>query len=88
MEGREIEAIVLAALPDAQVDVSGEECSFTLSIISPSFEGQNLMQRQKGVLALFEQELKTGKLHAMTIKAYTPEQFAELQNTYLVQLEG
>ena len=84
----EVEAIVQAAMPEAQIDVSGEECSFTLSIISAGFEGQNLMQRQKGVLALFEQQLKSGQLHALTIKAYTPEQFAALQNTYLVQLES
>lgn len=83
----EVEAIIQAALPEAEIDVSGEECSFTVAIISETFEGQNLMQRQKGVLALFEQQLKSGQLHALTIKAYTPAQFAEQQNTYLVQLE-
>ncbi|GGC00525.1 hypothetical protein GCM10011352_28340 [Marinobacterium zhoushanense] len=83
----DVEAIVQSALPDAQIDVSGEECSFTLAIISDTFEGQNLMQRQKGILTLFEQQLKSGQLHALTIKAYTPAQFAELQDTYLVQLE-
>ncbi|MBV1788517.1 BolA/IbaG family iron-sulfur metabolism protein [Marinobacterium sp. D7] len=87
MLSSEVEAIVQAALPDAQIDVSGEECSFTLAIISETFEGQSLMQRQKGILALFEQQLKSGQLHALTIKAYTPAQFAELQDTYLVQLE-
>ncbi|TCK08345.1 BolA family protein [Marinobacterium sp. YM272] len=87
METSEIEAIIQQALPDAEIDVSGEECSFTLAIISESFEGQNLMQRQKSVLALFQTQLKTGRLHALTIKAYTPAQFAELQNTHLVQLE-
>ncbi|SEG26723.1 BolA family protein [Marinobacterium lutimaris] len=87
METSEIEAIIQQALPDAEIDVSGEECSFTLAIISDTFEGQNLMQRQKLVLALFQTQLKTGRLHALTIKAYTPAQFAELQNTHLVQLE-
>jgi len=87
MLSSDVEAIVQAALPDAQIDVSGEECSFTLAIISETFEGQNLMQRQKKILALFEQQLKSGALHALTIKAYTPAQFAELQDTYLVQLE-
>lgn len=87
METSEIEAIIQQALPDAEIDVSGEECSFTLAIISESFEGQNLMQRQKSILALFQTQLKTGRLHALTIKAYTPAQFAELQNTHLVQLE-
>ncbi len=87
MEISEVEAIIQQAMPDADIDVSGEECSFTVAIISESFEGQNLMQRQKAVLALFQTQLKTGRLHALTIKAYTPAQFAELQNTHLVQLE-
>lgn len=87
MEISEVEATIKQALPDAEIDVSGDECSFTVTIISESFEGQNLMQRQKGILALFEIQLKSGRLHALTVKAYTPAQFAEMQNTHLVQLE-
>lgn len=88
MNAREIESRILGAFPDADMDIAGEECSFTLSIISTAFEGQNLMQRQKRVLALFEAELKKGQLHALTIKAWTPAQFAARQNTHLVQLES
>ncbi|KEA62569.1 YrbA protein [Marinobacterium lacunae] len=88
MQTCEVETIIQAAMPEADIDVSGEECNFTVAIISERFEGQNLMQRQKGVLALFEEPLKTGRLHALTIKAFTPAQYAEMQNTFLVQLES
>ncbi len=87
MLASDVEARIQAALPDADIDVSGEDCSFTVAIISDTFEGQNLMQRQKSILSLFELELKTGRLHALTIKAWTPAQFAERQHTHLVQLE-
>lgn len=87
MQAQEIEARIQQALPDADMEVSGEDCSFTLAIISADFEGLNLMQRQQKILSLFEAELKSGQLHALTIKAWTPEQYAARQQTHLVQLE-
>lgn len=87
MQPDELEARILESFPDADLDVTGESCDFTVAIISASFENLSLMQRQQQVLALFEQELKSGQLHALSIKAWTPAQFAARQNTHLVQLE-
>lgn len=77
---------ILAQYPDAVIDVEGKDCNFEVFVISSVFEGQNTLQRQRPILALFNEELKSGKLHALTIKAKTSR---ELQsNAGLVQLQG
>ena len=88
LEPKVIEQRLLAAFPDAELDIEGEDCNFSLSIISEAFADKSLLDRQKAVLALFKEELKTGALHALTVKAYTMEQFLAKQNTHLVQLDG
>ncbi|MEJ2610126.1 MAG: BolA family transcriptional regulator [Candidatus Thiodiazotropha sp.] len=60
--------------PDAIIDVAGEECSFELYIISDAFAGQNTLQRQKPILALFKEDIRSGAMHALSIKAKTPEE--------------
>lgn len=76
---------VKSLYPDAVIDVAGENCSFELYIIDEAFAGQNTLQRQKSILALFKEEITVGKLHALSVKARTP---AEQQGQGgLVQLE-
>ena len=70
--------------PDAVIDVAGEDCNFELYIISNAFKGLNTLQRQKPILGLFREEIRSGALHALTIKAKTPDE----QNSHsgLVQI--
>ena len=71
--------------PDAVIDAAGEDCSFELYVVSEAFEGQNTLQRQKPILALFRDDIRSGKLHALSIKAKTPQE----QNSTggLIQIE-
>jgi acid stress-induced BolA-like protein IbaG/YrbA len=62
--------------PGAVINVAGADCNFEIHIVSEDFAGQGLLQRQKGVLGLFKEELKSGALHALTIKAKTPQEKA------------
>jgi acid stress-induced BolA-like protein IbaG/YrbA len=76
MTGEEIVQRVRSLYPDAVVDVAGEDCSFELDIISDAFVGQNTLQRQKPILALFKADILNGALHALSIKAKTPSEQA------------
>lgn len=71
--------------PDAVIDVAGEDCSFEVYVVTEAFAGLGTLQRQKPILALFREEITSGALHALTIKAKTP---AEQQGGGgLVQIE-
>ena len=74
MNEQEIIDRVKTLHPYATIDVAGEDCNFELFVISPGFSGQNTLQRQKPILALFREDIRSGDLHALTIYARTPEE--------------
>lgn len=74
MTEEEITRKIATLYPDAIMEISGADCNFELYIISEAFSEMNTMQRQKPILALFKNELATGKLHALSIKAKTPNE--------------
>lgn len=82
----EIVARVTALYPNAIIDVAGEDCSFELYVISEAFAGKNTLQRQQPILELFQDELGCGKLHALSIKARTPEEQAGQSGLVQIQL--
>jgi acid stress-induced BolA-like protein IbaG/YrbA len=60
--------------PDAQISVSGESCSFEVNVTSPAFGKMKSLQRQRSILTLFNKEIASGELHALTVHAKTPEE--------------
>ena len=86
MNEEEIRARVATLYPDAIIDIAGENCSFEMFVIAEVFVGLNTMKRQQPILALFKDELASGKLHALSVKAKTPEEQAA-GATSLVQIQ-
>ncbi len=76
MTGEEVVQRVRSLYPDAVVDVAGEDCSFEIHVISDAFAGRNTLQRQKPILGLFMEDIRSGTLHALSIKANTPSEQA------------
>ena len=74
MTGDEIVQRVRSLYPDAVVEAAGADCSFEISVISDAFDGCNTLQRQKPILALFKEDIRSGALHALSIKARTPSE--------------
>ena len=60
-------------IEDAQVVMSGEECNFSIKVVSSSFAGKSPVQRHRMVNDLFKEEFASGALHALSIKTSTPE---------------
>ncbi len=79
MENSEVKSLIEAGLPDAEVHVTGEGCDFQAVVVSPQFEGKLPVARQKMVYATLGDLITSGALHAVTIKAYTPEQWAQAE---------
>lgn len=84
MNENEIVERIVALHPEATIEVAGEDCSFEVYVVSDGFKGMNTLQRQKPILALFQPELASGKLHALSVKAKTAEELAA--NSSLIQL--
>ena len=85
MKQERVEKIISDMLPDADIEVEGKDCNFTVTIISDSLKDLTLLQRQQKVLAGFRTQLAEGSLHALTIRAYTLEEWNARTN-HLVQI--
>lgn len=72
METNQVKQIVSTVVQDAQIQVEGEGCSFSVTVVSDQFEGQSLLNRQRTVMAAFSDLIASGELHALSVKALTP----------------
>ena len=70
-------ARIRGILPDAQVEVAGEGCSFEVYVVTPAFEGVKTLERQRRILDLFKDEITSGRLHALGVKAKTPAELRQ-----------
>jgi len=78
MEQTEVITLIKAGLPDADVFIEGEGCNFTVVVVSPNFEGQSLLKKQKQVMATVAEHIRSGALHAIAIKAHTPDEWEKI----------
>lgn len=68
-------------LPGAEVeirDLTGTGDHFEARVVSPSFQGKSLVEQHQQVYAPLQDLLKTGELHALALKTYSPEQWQKL----------
>lgn len=64
------------AYPDGLIDVvdlTGTLDHWQVSIASQAFKGLSRLQQQRHVMDVFDAELKTGEVHALTIKTVIKE---------------
>ncbi|RKG30122.1 BolA family transcriptional regulator [Acinetobacter guerrae] len=53
----------------------GKESHFKVAVVSPIFEGLRLVQRHQKVYAVATDLMSPGKIHALAIHAYTPDEW-------------
>ncbi len=70
----EIQAKLEAGVENSTVTMEGDGCNCSTLVVSPVFEGMSLLARQKMVLAAVRENIDSGELHALSIKARTPEE--------------
>jgi acid stress-induced BolA-like protein IbaG/YrbA len=74
MEIEKIAELIRAGLPGAQVEVTGDGRHFEAKVISSDFAGKTLIQKHRMVMETVKQQIASDELHALSIKAYTPEE--------------
>jgi stress-induced morphogen len=76
MTPQQIKQKLETAYPDGSVevvDLTGTQDHYQVMIASRAFEGLSRLQQQRHVMNVFDAELKTGEVHALTIKTTTPQ---------------
>jgi len=68
--------LISAGLPGAEVQVTGDGSHFEAVVVSALFAGLTPIKRERLVMETVREQVASGELHALSIKAMTPEQRA------------
>jgi len=74
MDTKTIEQLIASGIPNAEINVTEDAGKFEARIVSPVFAAKNTLQRHKLVYATVNEQITSGEIHALTIKALTPDE--------------
>jgi acid stress-induced BolA-like protein IbaG/YrbA len=80
MSPEDVQALLSEKLDQCEVSVDGDGYKYEITVIGDVFEGLNAVKRQQFVYAALNEKITDGSVHAVTIKTYTPAQWAEQQS--------
>ena len=69
------------SISGAQANVTGDGSKFEAEVISDEFEGLPPLKRHKLVYAVLDEHIKSGAIHALSIRAFTNTEWQEKQQT-------
>ena len=75
MQASELESLIRAGIPDAQVIVKGDGDHFEAIVISGQFAGCSLVKQHQLVYGTLGGRMG-GEIHALALHTYTPEDWA------------
>jgi|TARA_B110000238_G_C16135839_1_gene443614 acid stress-induced BolA-like protein IbaG/YrbA len=77
MEISEIKKLIEDGITDAEAIVTGDGGKYEATVISTAFEGLSMIKEHQLVYKTVNAQIASGELHALTIKAYTPEEWQQ-----------
>lgn len=78
MQADEVKQILEQQLEGCTVYTEGEGCDFQVTVVGEVFAGLSPVKKQQLVYGCLNEQIASGAIHAVTIKTYTPEQWAAL----------
>ncbi|MDZ4073606.1 MAG: BolA family protein [Hylemonella sp.] len=76
MTADELQTLIAAGLKCEHIELTGDGRHWYATIVSPEFEGKRLIQRHQRVYATLGQKMHTDEVHALSMKTYTPAEWA------------
>lgn len=55
-------------------------------LVSPDFDGKNLVEQHKIVYDVLASEMKSNEIHALTLKTYSPIQWEKIKGSFKREL--
>ena len=69
--------LVEQSVADSKAEITGDGSKFEARVVSDTFEGLSTLKRHKLIYAVLDEHIKSGAIHALTIRAYTKNEWAE-----------
>jgi acid stress-induced BolA-like protein IbaG/YrbA len=77
MNSDQLQQIIQTGMACEHLEVDGDGRHWSAVIVSPEFEGKRLIQRHQRVYATLGDRIKTDEVHALSMKTFTPAEWAE-----------
>lgn len=77
MEITEIKQLISSALQGCTVIAEGDGRHFNVTVVSSAFANKSRVQKQQLVYQALVDSIASGKLHAIAIKTFTPEEWQQ-----------
>ena len=78
MQPEEIRRLIEEGMPGAEVRVAGDGRHFEAIVVSEDFDGLTPIKRHRRVYETLGDRFHDETLHALSLKTYTPAQWANL----------
>src|SRR5690606_31035881 len=75
MENHEIQSVLMNALSLQEVHVTGDGSHFQVITVGEIFDGMSRVKKQQAVYAPLMEYIADNRIHALSIKAYTPQEW-------------
>lgn len=77
----QLEQYIRAGMACTHIEVNGDGRHFYATIVSPDFEGQRTLARQRAVYAALGERIlgNDAPIHALSMKTYTPDEWSAAQ---------
>ncbi len=77
MNAEQIQSHIAHAIACDHCVVAGDGRHWYATVVSSAFEGKRLIQRHQAVYATMGDRMKTDEVHALSIRAFTPAEWAQ-----------
>lgn len=77
MTADQLKALIQAGLPCEHIELTGDGRHWYATIVSAEFEGRRQIQRHQRVYATLGNRMVTDEVHALSMKTYTPAEWAD-----------
>jgi acid stress-induced BolA-like protein IbaG/YrbA len=80
MTAEQLQALIAAGLVCEHLTVDGDGRHWQAVVVSPQFEGLRAIARHQRVYATLGSKMHTDEVHALSMKTYTPTEWAALKH--------
>lgn len=77
MDASQVEALIKEQHPELDLLVETDGYYYQVRAVGEAFDGLNAVKRQQLIYACLNAQIVDGTIHAVIIKAYTPEEWAQ-----------
>lgn len=71
----DVKALLVAAIPDAEILVQGEGNKYTVTVVTDRFAGMRPVAKQQLIYAPLNAHIASGEIHAVSMRTFTQEEW-------------